>query len=362
MSYKAGIIGTGGVAGLGTIGVHEDSGSRATASHAGGYEMADDVELIAAADVDSQKLEAFCDAWNIAGDQRYADHETMLTETDLDIVSVCTPAVFHHDHTIAAAKAGVDVILCEKPIASSLAEAAEMVDVCERFGSVLVVNHTLRFTKKFQRLKQHMEAESTLGQIQSVSVQSRMELLRNASHVFDLLVFLFDENIETIWGNVTGKNESVDTLSADIEVDDAAGSAMCQFETGISASVDCTLPRNASSISYNFIGTGGKLWVNLDDGEWRYWRLEDGDHVPAEMEGIDEPWTWNRDYEQGFVNMVAHATDFLDDDHQTETISTGQDSMQSLEALVALYVSHYTGARVSLPLEQPLRNIEIRSW
>lgn len=357
--YQAGIIGTGGVAGLGTIGVDDRDGSRATASHAGGYDATEGVELVAAADVNEETLAAFCDAWDVPSDSRYADHEAMLSAEDLDIVSVCTPALFHREHVVDAAEAGVDAILCEKPIASSLNEAAEMIEACEATGTDLVVNYTLRFTEKFQRLRDLVRSGEAFGDVHSVVVQSRMELARNATHVLDLLALLFEDEIDDVWGHVTGENESVETLSAAGRIDDAAGRAMLSIGE-VQTTVDCTTPRRASSISYQFLGSAGKLHVNLDDGEWRYWRLEGDEHVPAEMPGIDGAWTWDDDYEKGFANAVAHVRDRLDGSDRT--VSTAIDATRSLEALVAIFVSHYTGSRVSLPLQRPFEGVEIRSW
>jgi len=128
----------------------------------------------------------------------------------------------------------------------------------------------------------------------------------------------------------------------------------------VHATVDCTVPRDSSAIGYRFVGTGGKLDVSLDDGEWRYWRLEEGAHVPAEMAGIDELWTWNEDYEKGFHNAVRHACRRLDGDDRT--VCDGRDAIASLEALVGVFISHYTGSRVLLPLERPFESVEIRSW
>lgn len=355
-AYRAGIIGTGGVAGLGTIGVHE-ANSRPLASHAGGYERVDGVELVAAADVDAGRLDTFCDTWDVPN--RYTDHESMLADVDLDMVSVCTPALYHHDHVLDVVDAGVDLVLCEKPIASSLAEAARMVAACEAADATLVVNYTLRFTEKFQRLRECIRAEDELGTVYSVAVQSRMELLRNASHVVDLLCYLFDAEVDTVWGHVTGANESVEALSADVDVDDAAGRAMLSLGD-VHATVDCTVPRAASSINYRFLGSGGSLSIDLDAGEWQYRKLVDGDHVTAAMTGIDGAWTWDKDYEQGFVNAIAHAVDRLDG--SDDTISTGRDATASLAPLVGIYVSHHTGSRLSLPLARPFEDVRIRSW
>jgi hypothetical protein len=40
-------------------------------------------------------------------------------------------------------------------------------------------------------------------------------------------------------------------------------------------------------MSIQFIGSNGKLYLNNDDGEWRYWTLEDGDHIKQPLPGIE---------------------------------------------------------------------------
>lgn len=62
----------------------------------------------------------------------------------VDVVDICTPTFLHHAQCIAAAKAGKHVV-CEKPLASSVAEAEEMIQVCAAQGVQLLVAHVLRY-------------------------------------------------------------------------------------------------------------------------------------------------------------------------------------------------------------------------
>ncbi|MFB6185774.1 MAG: Gfo/Idh/MocA family protein, partial [Halobacteriaceae archaeon] len=121
MSYTAGIIGTGGVAGMGLLGTHDDVGQeKALASHAGGYAEVDNIELEAAADIDEEQLQRFGNAWEIPEDRRYTSHTAMLANEDLDVVSIATPTYLHHQHVMdtATSEANPDIIWCEKPIAT----------------------------------------------------------------------------------------------------------------------------------------------------------------------------------------------------------------------------------------------------
>jgi predicted dehydrogenase len=365
MTYRAGLIGTGGIAGMGILGMHDEERigkEQIRASHAGGYETADGVELVAIADVDTQKRDTFGEAWEIPDERRYDSHQTMLAVEDLDVVSVCTPSLLHADHVIDAAQsqASPDVIWCEKPIASRVTDAEEMIDVCEETDTELVVNHSFRFTDKQQQLCELIREEDLLGEVQSVMAQFRMELMRNSTHLIDTLIQLLDSRAQRVSGYITGENEAVDSLGANQRVDDAGGGGFIVMEDETFVTLDCTIPRESSSMTYQFIGSDGKLYLNNDDGEWQYWRLEDGEHIEESLPGIEGAWTWEDDYTESFSNAASHIVDLLDG--SAENRSSGQDAMRSLEIIVAFYISHDTAAHVSVPLSRPLRDVEITSW
>jgi predicted dehydrogenase len=365
MSYRAGIIGTGGIAGMGILGMHDPEAigkEKIRASHAGGYDATAGVELVAVADVDEEKLATFGEAWDVPRDRRYLGHEAMLAAEDLDVVSVCTPSFLHHDHVVDAARsaAAPDVVWCEKPIASSVSDAEAMIEACDGTGTELLVNHSFRFTDKLRTLRSLVQEEGLLGEVHSVSSQFRMELLRNSTHLLDTLVYLLDARAERVSGYVSGENEAVDSLGADREVDDAAGGGFALMDDGTFATVDCTIPREDSSMTLQFVGSEGKLYMNNDDGEWRYWRLDDGDHVEEPLPGIEGAWTWDHDYREAFATAARHVRALLDGD--ASNASTGREALRSLEIIVGFYVSHYTGGQVEIPLDRPLRDVEITSW
>lgn len=365
MKYKAGIIGTGGIAGMGILGMHDESEigkSKVRASHAGGYDEVEDIELVAVVDVDEKKLQRFGKAWNIPEKRQYLDHENMLKNEDLDVVSICTPSYLHADHVVDVVYSTADpeVIWCEKPIASAVSDAREMVATCDEADTELVVNHSFRFTDKLRRLRDLFVEEEILGDVRSVATQFRMELMRNSTHLLDTLVYLLDARAERVSGYITGENEAADSLSANIDVDDSGGGGFVVMDDETFVTIDCTVPRNISSMSLQFIGTEGKMYMNNDDGEWRYWRLKDGEHVETDLPAIDGAWTWDEDYRNAFPNAAKHIQSMLRGD--AENPSTGEEATRSLEMIVALYISSFTDGQVNVPLEQPLCSIEITSW
>ncbi|NBH02614.1 Gfo/Idh/MocA family oxidoreductase [Amycolatopsis sp. SID8362] len=94
----------------------------------------DDVDIVAAADVDEARAVAFCAE---AGNAKpYGDLDTLLAEQEPDLVSICTPPGLHVEQTTKALDSGAWV-WCEKPPCRSLAEYDEMA-AAEREGGPYV--------------------------------------------------------------------------------------------------------------------------------------------------------------------------------------------------------------------------------
>jgi len=260
----------------------------------------------------------------------------------------------------AESSADPDVIWCEKPIASQVSAAHEMVETCNQTDTELVVNHSFRFTNKLQQLHHLIQDRNLLGDIRSVSTQYRMELMRNSTHLLDTVLYLLDVQADQVSGYINGQNEAVESLGAKETVDDAGGGGHIVMNDGTFVTVDCTIPRNMSSMTLSFIGTEGKLYLNNDDGEWRYWTLENGEHVEKPLPEIDGAWTWDDDYQESFLNAALHVQNLLLG--ESENHSPGTEALRSLEIIVAFYLSHYTGSTVDIPLKQPLREITVTSW
>ncbi len=71
----------------------------------------------------------------------------------VDIVDVCTPTPCHREPVLAAAAAGRDIV-CEKPLARTLADAQAMVDACQRAGVRLFVAQVVRFFPQFAQARE----------------------------------------------------------------------------------------------------------------------------------------------------------------------------------------------------------------
>lgn len=73
-----------------------------------------------------------------------------------------------------------------------------MIGTCNNADTELVINHSFRFTNKLQQLHHLIQKEDILGDVHSVTAQFRMELLRNATHLLDTLLYLLDARAKMI--------------------------------------------------------------------------------------------------------------------------------------------------------------------
>ena len=122
------------------------------------------------ADINPQRLQQFGDEWEIDPQQRYPTAVDMYEKAGLDVVSVTTHNLYHHQPVIDAAAAGIKVIMVEKPLAISVALGRKMVAACERSGSRLITEHTRRFLPHYRRLKRMID-EGAVGQIKTIKYE-----------------------------------------------------------------------------------------------------------------------------------------------------------------------------------------------
>lgn len=119
--------------------------------------------LLAVCDIIAEKAHTFS---NVYDARAYTDLDTLLQqETEVDVVSICTPNGFHAEHSIKALRSGKHV-LCEKPMCLTTAAAWQMIDAEKFSGKKLFVVKSARFNPYLQQLKKLLD-DRTLGNVYS---------------------------------------------------------------------------------------------------------------------------------------------------------------------------------------------------
>jgi predicted dehydrogenase len=109
-----------------------------------------EVKVAAVADPSAQSLAAVYDQFGI--DRRVGDYRELLDDKTIDVIDVCVPSGLHAEVTVAALSAGKHV-LCEKPMATSRADAAAMLDAWRASGKKLMIGQHMRFEPSVRRLR-----------------------------------------------------------------------------------------------------------------------------------------------------------------------------------------------------------------
>lgn len=114
----------------------------------------DGVEVVALAGRDPERARDRAEAWGIP--MVFGDWRTMLEEADLSGVVVAASNPVHYPATKLALERGIHV-LCEKPVAATHEEAAELAAMAERTGAVTMVPFTYAFMPGFRHLHRLVE-------------------------------------------------------------------------------------------------------------------------------------------------------------------------------------------------------------
>jgi predicted dehydrogenase len=125
-----------------------------------------DARVIAVCDADSNLRENAKNAvGNIAGAEGvdfggiewFSDIDAMLDQTDVDVISLTLPTYLHAELAEGALSRGVHV-LCEKPMALTVADCDRMIQAARRSGKVLQIGHCVRFWPEYAKTKEIVDS------------------------------------------------------------------------------------------------------------------------------------------------------------------------------------------------------------
>ncbi|NMW21546.1 MAG: Gfo/Idh/MocA family oxidoreductase [Chlorobiaceae bacterium] len=135
----------------------------AKVAQAPAFSLIEDVELSAVASPTELHRQKFMKMFDIG--KGFADWRDLL-QCDLDLVCVTTPPFLHAAMVKGVLESGKSV-LCEKPFAHNVEDAAAMVDVASTFSGFALLDHQLRFHPAVRCMKQMIDG-GELGKVYEV--------------------------------------------------------------------------------------------------------------------------------------------------------------------------------------------------
>ena len=352
MVFKAGVIGCGRIASL----LEQDPLREHPCTHAGAYRAVDGVELVAACDLDPERLDNFTAQWGVR--RTYLDYAELLAQPDIEVVSVCTWHDSHAEIVLAAAKQPqIKAIICEKPISVNLALARKMVAAAAAHDVKLVVNHERRWQGNYLKVKELLD-EGIIGPVRTVignvltgaptaeTWQADFDLcgggpmLHDGTHLVDIMRYLFGD---ALW--VHGWIESADP---GLMVEDTAYGVI-MFSSGVKAFLEGGGRRNYFNFELDIQGRDGRILIG--NGLLKLWLRDPSSRYSGFYDLVEQPFA-SFPHQNSYVTMVEELINWQNGGAAGS--SRGEDGLAALEIIMALYVSAFSnGKTVSLPLKRP---------
>jgi len=327
------------IVGTGNIAAQHSEGLR---------ELGERVSLVAVADVDLAKAEAFARAHGAA--TAYGDLTEMLDREKPDLVQICTPPRHHVRQVVESLRTGASV-LCEKPLCLSLAELDDIQRVEAETGRYCSAVFQWRFASAAQHLKRMLD-EGLLGRPFVVSGMTNWfrddtyyavpwrgrwdtegggPTLGHGIHCLDFVVWLLGG-----WRHVSAR---LGRLAREVETEDVS-IATIEFPNGALGTLVTTVlsPQQETRLRLDCERATVEL-VHLYGYTNAHWRV-----TPAEgCEDVVDAWRQlSVDVGSTHAAQLSHVVDCME--RGDRPLTSGHGARSTLEVITAIYRSGITGA------------------
>ena len=313
--------------------------------------------LAGVCDIDPDRARAFGEQYDVPW---FADMGEMFAKVEADVASILTPSGMHPAHAMAAAAAGLHVVV-EKPMALRLEDADAMIRACDQARVKLFVVKQNRFNVPVVKAREALD-QGRFGQLVLGTVRVRWcrdqsyydqdpwrgtwaqdggVLSNQASHHIDLL--------EWFMGPVRSVHARAKTALVQIEAEDTAVATLefANGALGVIEATNATRPKDLEG-SLSVLGAKGSVVIGgFAANKMLHWQFADARPEDAEVLerfSVNPPNVYGYGH-QAYYEHVVHCLST-----NSAALVDGLEGRRSLELITALYESIETGEQVPLRL------------
>lgn len=330
-------------------------------SHVPALRDAEGVEVVAVADRSPERARRVAKLLGLAEADAVTDHRALLERDDVDAVSIATPPASHRELVVEAAAAGKHV-LCEKPLATTLADSDAMIEACRANGVLLALFHNYLWFPEVREARR-LIAEGAIGEVVATEISGlgarpwvgaeegqpgwRHQLAQSGGGA------LMDAGVHALY-----MTEAYHGLAAE-----RVGATLRRGEDGVDTWAFCQLHFPGGGIGMvniawgegdgrvSIMGTEGHITFLFDEGNGYYGmpaRALRISRVGRDARIWHKPLSWYRLFEpQLFTDFGAAVRD----NDRTRYAAHGEDGRRAIElALCAYRADAEGGAPLALPL------------
>jgi predicted dehydrogenase len=280
------------------------------------------------------------------GVPRFASADALLN-AELDAVVVCSENA-HHRPLVEQAAGRVKAILCEKPIATTVADAQAMIDRCAATNTKLQIAFPVRFAPTVIELKRQLDA-GLLGEVFTVNCTNHGSMpggwftvpklagggavLDHTVHVIDVLRWFFNAEVTEVYAEI---GDSL--LHPGLGIDDA-GLLSFTLSNGVYGTLDTSWSRPPSytiwgDVKLEILGERGVIYA---DTLHQY--ITVASNAAGKTRWIGYGSNIDRGLMTDFVEMIRTGG---------EPSITGEDGLRAMQVALAAYESARRGEPVRL--------------
>jgi glucose-fructose oxidoreductase len=303
-------------------------------------------ELAALFSDDPEKLRKLGRKYRVAHLYGYDDYERGLREAEVDAVYIALPNDMHREYTERAARAGVHV-LCEKPMAPTVADCEAMIEATRAHRVRLMIAYRLHFQKANLKAVEIVQS-GRLGQPRFFSSDFSMQVRdtdnirlkkeRGGGTLWDIGIYcinaaryLYREEPEEVFAAAANNGERRFR-----EVEEMI-SAVLRFPGERLATFTCSFGA-ADTATYRLVGTEGDLCL---DNAYEY---ADSMEMTVTVKGKTQERRFPK--QDQFAPELLHFSDCVLEGK--EPAASGREGLADVRVIQALYQSARTGRPVSL--------------
>jgi len=321
--------------------------------HLQACQLIDEIEVVAVCDQRAETVARVTDEH--PGIKSYTAWKKLLEAEKLDLVSVVTNGPSHAPITIAAARAGVKHIMCEKPMATCPWDARKMIAVCREQGARVAVAHARRWVPAYRNLRESI-ASGAIGKLSHFWFTCGGGLFAgNGSHLMDLARMLSGSDPETVVGMLdrTGTpNPRGDQFL------DPGAVALFQFKNGMRFVIDMFEDLGVPP-RIEIVGSIGRILIDEIEGRWEISAREGENRsrplaeywlplIPRVLEPVELDIVTMM--KSGLAELISGG----------DLSCSGYDGLATLEMIIATHASSRNGGlKIDLPLTEEYQSIQI---
>jgi predicted dehydrogenase len=312
-------------------------------SHASALAAIPNAEIVAVCDLFPEAIDRFTGLWGERWPnlRTYTDVNAMLASEEIDILGICTPDDRHAGIFVDASNRGIPAILCEKPLATTLADADRMIAAAEANGTIAAVEHTRRWDPYYHRVKELIGA-GVIGEVKTVVGTMhgpRAMLFRNGTHTVDLMCYYAGASPTHVFAQLEDGFDDFTEYRGDGGHDPASepgASAYIAFANGVRGFYNGTKGSPAYH-EWDIAGSKGRIRISPTVAElWTY------------EESIGE--MVQRAFPAGMVMTGAIQGAYLELmaalENSTPVRSTPREARDTVAILIGMLASHQAGNRL----------------